>query len=220
MAGGDPLDSSATDMPLDSSATDMPLDSSASDMPLDTLAQWLEEARQRGMAEPEAMALATATSAGVPSVRIVLCRGIDSQGIRFFTNYESRKGRELDDNPAAAATFFWPVLDRQVRVEGRAERLPAADSDAYFDHRRRGHQISAWASAQSRPLSSLEALKQRAGELERAHEGRPVPRPPYWGGYLLRASSVELWSRGADRLHDRVRYERGGAGWTSVRLAP
>src|SRR5580693_907770 len=186
--------------------------------PLETLAQWLEEARQRGMAEPEAMALATATREGSPSVRIVLCRGIDSQGIRFFTNYESRKGRELDANPAAAASFFWPVLDRQVRVEGRAERLPAADSDAYFDHRRRGHQISAWASAQSRPLSSLEALKQRAGELERAHEGRPVPRPPYWGGYLLRASSVELWSRGADRLHDRVRYERGGAGWTSVRL--
>lgn len=188
--------------------------------PLDTLAQWLEEARQRGMAEPEAMALATATPSGVPSVRIVLCRGIDSQGIRFFTNYESRKGRELDGNPGAAATFFWPVIERQVRVEGRAERLPDADSDAYFDRRRRGHQISAWASAQSRPLASLDALKDRAAELSREHEGRAVPRPPYWGGYLLRASSVELWTQGPDRLHDRVRYERNGAEWTSVRLSP
>lgn len=188
--------------------------------PLDTLAQWLEEARRRGMPEPEAMALATATSAGVPSVRIVLCRGIDAEGIRFFTNYESRKGRELDANPPAAANFFWPVLDRQVRVEGRAERLPAADSDAYFDHRPRGHQISAWASAQSRPLATLESLRNRAAELTIEHEGRSVPRPPYWGGYRLRASSVELWTKGADRLHERLLYERSAAGWTCVRLAP
>src|SRR5579863_4421310 len=172
--------------------------------PLETLAQWVEEARRGGMDEPEAMALATATSAGVPSVRIVLCRGIDAEGIRFFTNYESRKGRELDVNPAAAATFFWPVLHRQVRVEGRAERLSGADSDAYFDQRPRSHQISAWASAQSRPLSSLDALRSRAGELATEHEGRPVPRPPYWGGYRLRASAIELWMRGADRLHERL----------------
>lgn len=188
--------------------------------PLETFAQWLEEARQRGMAEPEAMALATATRAGAPSVRIVLCRGIDAEGIRFFTNYESRKGRELDANPAAAASFFWPVLDRQVRVEGRAERLPAADSDAYFDHRPRGHQISAWASAQSRPLPSLDSLRNRAAELATEHEGRPVPRPPYWGGYRLRASAIELWTKGADRLHERLLYERGAAGWTCTRLAP
>jgi pyridoxamine 5'-phosphate oxidase len=188
--------------------------------PLETLAQGVEEARRRGIAEPEAMALATATNAGVPSVRIVLCRGIDAEGIRFFTNYESRKGLELDVNPAAAATFFWPVLDRQVRVEGRAERLSAADSDAYFDHRPRGHQISAWASAQSRPLSSLESLSCRAVELATEHEGRPVPRPPYWGGYRLRVNAVELWTRGADRLHERLLYERDGAGWTCVRLAP
>jgi pyridoxamine 5'-phosphate oxidase len=188
--------------------------------PLETLAQWLEEARRRGMAEPEAMALATATPAGVPSVRIVLCRGIDDRGLRFFTNYESQKGLELGANPRAAATFLWPVLERQVRVEGRAERLPAAESDAYFAGRPRGHQISAWVSSQSRPVSSLESLRQRAAELETEHQGRPIPRPPYWGGYLLRPNSVELWTRGADRLHDRVRHERTAAGWTSVRLAP
>jgi len=188
--------------------------------PLDTVAEWLEEARRGGMPEPEAMALATATSTGAPSVRIVLCRGLDARGLRFFTNYESRKGRELDANPAAAATFHWPVLDRQARIEGRAERLPAADSDAYFDHRPRGHQISAWASAQSRSLSTLEALKQKAAEIATEYEGRGVPRPPYWGGYLLRPSAVELWTKGPDRLHDRIRYERIAAGWTSVRLAP
>jgi pyridoxamine 5'-phosphate oxidase len=188
--------------------------------PLETLARWVDEARERGAPEPEAMALATATSAGAPSVRIVLCRGIDAQGIRFFTNYGSRKGHELERNPAAAATFFWPLLDRQVRVEGRVERLPAADSDAYFAQRPRGHQISAWASAQSRPLSSLEALKERAEELATQHEGKPVPRPLHWGGYLLRATAIELWRRGDDRLHDRILYERSGAAWTSVRLAP
>jgi pyridoxamine 5'-phosphate oxidase len=166
------------------------------------------------------MALATATRTGAPSVRIVLCRGLDAQGLRFFTNYESRKGNELDANPAAAATFHWPVLDRQARIEGRAERLPAADSDAYFDHRPRGHQISAWASAQSRSLSTLEALKQKAAEIATEYEGRVVPRPPYWGGYLLRPSIVELWTKGPDRLHDRIRYERTVGGWTSVRLAP
>jgi pyridoxamine 5'-phosphate oxidase len=188
--------------------------------PLETVARWLEEAQQRGMAEPEAMALATATREGSPSVRIVLCRGIDPQGLRFFTNYESRKGRELDANPAAAATFFWPVIDRQVRVEGVAERLPAAASDAYFDHRPRGHQISAWASAQSRPLASIESLKKRSTELAVEYEGRSVPRPPYWGGYLLRPSAVELWTRGGDRLHERLLYTRNGESWTSVRLAP
>jgi pyridoxamine 5'-phosphate oxidase len=188
--------------------------------PLETLAQWVEEARARGVSEPEAMALATATAAGVPSARIVLCRGIDARGLRFFTNYESRKGVELDSNPHAAATFFWPELERQVRVEGPAERLPAEESDAYFGQRLRGHQLSAWASAQSRPLGSLELLRQLAGELAAQYAGRAVPRPEYWGGYLLRASVVELWTRGRDRLHDRVRYERSGDGWRSEQLAP
>jgi pyridoxamine 5'-phosphate oxidase len=188
--------------------------------PLQTLAEWIEEARRRGCKEPEAMALATTTPAGMPSVRIVLCRGIDARGLRLFTNYESRKGGELDANPHAAVAFQWPLLERQVRVEGHTERLQPEESDAYFAHRPRGHQISAWASAQSQPLSTLEKLRDRARELAEHYEGRDVPRPPHWGGYLLRPTAVELWTQGLDRLHDRVRYENKGEVWTPTRLAP
>ena len=188
--------------------------------PLSTLADWIEEARRRGCKEPEAMALCTTTPAGIPSVRIVLCRGIDARGLRFFTNYESRKGGELDANPHAAVAFYWPVLDRQVRVEGRTERLPPAESDDYFARRPRGHQISAWASAQSRPLSSLDDLRERARALADQYEGRDVPRPPHWGGYLLRPAAVEFWTQGRDRMHDRVRFESKDGGWTQARLAP
>jgi pyridoxamine 5'-phosphate oxidase len=188
--------------------------------PLQTLAEWIEEARQRGCKEPEAMALATTTPAGIPSVRIVLCRGIDARGLRFFTNYESRKGGELDANPHTAVAFYWPLLDRQVRVEGHTERLAPAESDEYFAHRPRGHQISAWASAQSRPLPTLEKLRDRASELSDKYEGHDVPRPPHWGGYLLRPATVELWTQGRDRMHDRVRYEKNGAIWAPTRLAP
>jgi pyridoxamine 5'-phosphate oxidase len=190
--------------------------------PLQTLADWLEEARQRGAPEPDAMALATATRSGEPAVRIVLCRGIDARGLRFFTNYESRKGHELEANPRGAVSFFWAVLDRQVRVEGRVERLSAADSDAYFRQRPRGHQLGAWASAQSQPLASLEDLRGESDRLDAQYNGQEIPRPPHWGGFLLRPTSVELWTRGAERLHDRVRYEPHGADgqWTAARLAP
>jgi pyridoxamine 5'-phosphate oxidase len=190
--------------------------------PLVTLASFIDEATQRGLPEPDAMALATATADGVPSVRVVLCRGVDARGLRFFTNYESRKGIELAANAHAAAVFFWPALDVQVRVEGRAERLAAAESDAYFDHRPRGHRLSAWVSAQSRPIASIEALRERAHELARQYEGREVPRPSYWGGYLLRVSAVEIWRRGADRLHERLRFERWqrDEAWREARLAP
>jgi pyridoxamine 5'-phosphate oxidase len=188
--------------------------------PLETLAAWIEEARERGATEPEAMALATSTRAGAPSVRVVLCRGIDTRGLRFFTNYESRKGIELERNPHASAAFYWGVLGRQIRVEGEVERLSPAESDAYFHSRPRGHQLSAWASAQSRPLGSQEELRRRMEELTTQYEGREVPRPPYWGGYLLRASTVELWAEGADRLHDRVRYELHAGAWTAQRLGP
>ncbi len=190
--------------------------------PIQTLADWLEEARQRGAPEPDAMALATATPSGEPAVRVVLCRGIDARGLRFFTNYESRKGRELEANPRAAASFFWAVLDRQVRVEGRVERLSAAESDAYFQQRPRGHQLGAWASAQSRPLASLENLGRQYDRLDTQYKGQDIPRPPHWGGFLLRPTSVELWTRGAERLHDRVRYELDGAEgqWAAARLAP
>jgi len=188
--------------------------------PLETVADWIEEARRAGATEPEAMALATATPGGVPSVRIVLCRGVDARGIRFFTNYESRKGGELDRNPHAAAAFHWPELRRQARLEGPVERLGAAESDAYFDARPRGHQLSAWASAQSRPIGSADELRRRMAELTERYEGRVVPRPPYWGGYLLRATAVELWTHGVDRLHDRLRHELRDGVWTAQRLSP
>ena len=188
--------------------------------PLELLALWIDEARRRGSADPDAMALATSTSDGAPSVRIVFCRGIDPRGLRFFTNYESRKGREIAENPRAAATFFWPVLDRQVRVEGRVEKLSESESDEYFHHRPRGHQLGAWASLQSRPLASLDALRAESDRLAAAHEGQEVPRPPHWGGYLLRPSAIELWIRGRDRLHDRVRYEPYAGTWVGTRLNP
>jgi pyridoxamine 5'-phosphate oxidase len=188
--------------------------------PPETISTWIQDARDRGMPEPEAMSLATATPAGVPSVRIVLCRGIDARGLRFFTNYESRKGAELQLNAYAAVAFHWPVLGRQARVEGAAERLSASESDAYFKARPRGHQLSAWASAQSRPLASQDALRRRMEELTAQYEGRDVPRPPYWGGFLLRPTAVELWTQGADRIHDRVRFELVSGAWTQTRLGP
>jgi pyridoxamine 5'-phosphate oxidase len=166
------------------------------------------------------MALATATAEGVPSVRIVLCRGIDSRGLRFYTNYESRKGDELAANPHASACFFWPLLDVQVRVEGHVTRLSDTDSDAYFERRPRGHRLSALVSAQSRPIASIDALREEARRIEAAYEGKPVPRPAYWGGYLLAPAVVEFWIRGADRLHERIRFERAGDSWRPTRLAP
>ncbi len=188
--------------------------------PLTELAAFIADATRRGVPEADAMALATATPDGVPSVRIVLCRGVDARGLRFFTNYESRKGVELAANARASAVFFWPALDVQVRVDGEAERLSAADSDDYFAHRPRGRRLAAWASAQSRPIASIETLRERARQLAGEYEGRDVPRPGYWGGYLLRAHAVEIWRRGADRLHERLRYERSADAWTATRLAP
>jgi pyridoxamine 5'-phosphate oxidase len=182
----------------------------------------MEEARAAGVEEPEAMALATADASGAPSVRIVLCRGIDPEGITFFTSYESRKGRELAANPRASVAFHWEVLRRQVRIEGAVEPVSAAASDAYFHSRARGSQLAASVSPQSREIESLDWLKARQRELEASLAGRDVPRPPTWGGYRLRAHAVELWTAGADRLHHRVRYERapGGAWGAGANLAP
>jgi pyridoxamine 5'-phosphate oxidase len=188
--------------------------------PLDALAGLIREATERGAPEPDAMALATVGADGAPSVRVVLCRGVDARGVRFFTNYESRKGAELAGNARAAAVFFWPMLDVQVRIEGRAEALSGSESDEYFAHRPRGHRLSAWVSAQSRPIASIDSLRERAHELTREYEGREVPRPPYWGGYRLSVDVVEIWTRGADRLHERRRFERAAGGWSETRLAP
>ena len=166
------------------------------------------------------MALATVGADGAPSVRLVLCRGIDARGLRFFTNYESRKAHELDANARAAAVFHWQSLGRQLRVEGTVERLPLAESDAYFASRPRGHQLSALASPQSRAIADLEELRLRASELDRQYANRDVPRPTFWGGYRLVPTTIELWQRGADRLHERIRFDLRGGQWRETRLAP
>jgi pyridoxamine 5'-phosphate oxidase len=189
--------------------------------PLELLGAWLEEARKAGEREPEAMALATVGALAAPSVRIVLCRGIGTEGLRFFTNYESRKGRELAANARAAVVFHWKAIERQARVEGEVSKLAAADSDAYFSQRGRGSQLGAWASPQSQPIASLDEVLKRQEELAAKYEGKEVPRPPHWGGYLLRASTVELWKGGTDRIHERIRYARDPSGaWSKERLGP
>jgi pyridoxamine 5'-phosphate oxidase len=188
--------------------------------PLQRVRDWFEEAAASGIIEAERMALATATPDGRPSVRIVLLKGIDNDGIRFFTNYDSRKGRELDANPRAAATLYWQPLYRAARLEGPVERLTAGESDAYFATRPRGAQIGAWASAQGSVLRSREELDERVAEVE-ARFPDEVPRPEYWGGYRLRPDAVELWQGRPDRLHDREHFLLQSDGsWRSERLSP
>ena len=187
-----------------------------------TLARWVKEAREAGMFEPEAAALATATREGAPSARMVLVRGLDERGLKFYTNYESRKGADLAANPRAALVFHWgPPLQRQARVEGLVERLSEDESLAYFRTRARTSQLGAWASPQSRTLPDRDELDRRYAEAEARFAGEDdIPPPPFWGGYRLLPHTFELWQNRASRLHDRARYEREGSGWSRVRLAP
>jgi pyridoxamine 5'-phosphate oxidase len=166
------------------------------------------------------VALATADASGRPSVRMVLLRGADERGFVFFTNYASRKGRELTENPHAALCFHWIALDEQIRIEGTVERLPDDESDAYFGSRPRGSQLGAWASEQSETLTAREALEEEYRETERRFEGQPVPRPPFWGGFRLIPTRIEFWYGRPDRLHDRLVYTRTSGGWTIERLYP
>lgn len=195
---------------------------SVGDDPLAVLQAWLAAAREAGLHEPESAALATATPDGVPSVRMVLVRGIDESGLRFYTNYESRKAAELGLNPHAALAFHWPPpLQRQVRVEGLVERLAEEDSRAYFRARPRESRLGAWASAQSRPLAGRDELDAAYRDAEARFAGdEDVPLPPFWGGYRLAPQAMELWQGRANRLHDRARYERADLVWSRVRLAP
>jgi len=187
--------------------------------PLLTLARWHAEARARGAVEPDAMTLATVSS-GRPSARIVLYKGISSGKIQFVTNYQSRKGREIDANPQVALVFFWVETMKQVRVEGRAARGSVEESDRYFASRARESQLGAWASDQSRVAVSREELEARFAETVRRFEGRTVERPPHWGIYEVLPELVELWSSRPHRLHDRLRYERRGQSWSVDRLFP
>jgi pyridoxamine 5'-phosphate oxidase len=164
--------------------------------------------------------LATTDEAGRPSARLVLCRGVDARGFMFFTNYNSRKGRELAANPHAALCFYWVTLDEQIRIEGGVERISPEESDAYFAGRPRGSQLGAWASEQSELLASREMLEERYRETERRFADRTVERPPFWGGYRLKPVRIEFWYGRPDRLHDRVLYVRAGDLWRIERLYP
>jgi pyridoxamine 5'-phosphate oxidase len=180
---------------------------------------WLAEARQAGVPLPEAMTLATADASGRPSARMLLLKGADERGFTFFTGYQSRKGRELEENPRAAIVVYWNALGRQVRVEGTVRRLPVEESDEYWATRPPRSRAAAAASRQSEPLASLEALE---AETERllAEYGGEVPRPERWGGYVLEPDAIELWQHRDDRLHDRFRFTRAREGWISERLSP
>ena len=188
--------------------------------PLEQFRRWFADAQDTEVLAPEAMALATATADGAPSVRMVLLKGADESGFTFFTGYASRKAGELDANPRAALLFHWSPLGRQVRIEGTVKRVPAEESDSYFATRPRGAQLAASASRQSAVLANRDELDARVDELAREFEGREVPRPEHWGGYRLVPAAYEFWQHRDDRMHDRFRYERDREGWSLERLSP
>jgi pyridoxamine 5'-phosphate oxidase len=182
--------------------------------------RWLGEAVSAGIPNADAMAFATAGPDGRPSVRFVLLRGFDERGFVFYTNTESRKGRELSENPAGALAFYWVDLGRQVRATGRVEPVSREDTEAYFRTRPLGHRLAAWVSRQSDVIPSREELERQYAELAEAHADGNVPLPPFWGGYRLVPDEIELWEHRDSRLHDRIRYRRERDAWRIERLAP
>ena len=184
------------------------------------LRRWLSQAVAAGLDEPNAMVVATADASGAPSARTVLLKGLDDRGLTFYTNLDSRKGRELAANPRAAVAFPWHALQRQVLVRGPVERLPAAAADAYFASRPRGSRLGAWASPQSTVLADRAQLDAAVTAVTERFAGADVPRPPHWGGFLVVPSEVEFWQGRPNRLHDRLRYRRADRRWIVERLAP
>ena len=193
------------------------------DLDPDPIAQfrmWMREAEAAQIHLADAMTLATAGADGAPTARNVLLRGLDQRGFVFFTNYASRKARQLDENPSAALAFLWRELERQVCVTGAVERTTPEESDAYFRSRPREARIGAWASRQSEVISTRQELEVRYEEIDRRHAGNEVPRPPFWGGFRLIPETVEFWQGRSHRLHDRFRYSRDGDHWRIERLSP
>ena len=187
--------------------------------PLQLFSRWLEDAVKAGVPLPNAMTLATVTPEGAPDARIVLLKGLEHGGFTFYTNYRSRKARQLEGIPAACLVFQWSDLERQVRIDGAVEKTSAADSDAYFASRPLGARLSAWASAQSETVASRAGLEAAMDEARKRYGERP-PRPPHWGGYRVSPQRIEFWQGRADRLHDRLLFTRQGGGWKIERLAP
>lgn len=189
--------------------------------PIAQFTSWWDEAVNSKIEEVNAMTLATVTSEGRPSARIVLLKGFDEKGFVFFTNYQSKKGKELEDNPHAAMVFFWKELERQVRVEGGIEKISEEESDAYYQSRPAGSRIGAWASPQSEVIDGREILENNFKALEKKFETGSIPRPGHWGGYILRPSLIEFWQGRSSRLHDRIQYNlQPDNNWAIQRLAP
>jgi pyridoxamine 5'-phosphate oxidase len=189
--------------------------------PIKQFELWFDEATQAGQPEPNAMTLATATHDGRPSARIVLLKGVDANGFVFYTNYLSRKGKEITKNPLGALTFFWGTLERQVRVEGTIEKISKEQSEQYFHSRPKGSQAGAVASPQSQEIADRDVLEKKWAELEAEYEGKEIPKPSFWGGYILRPRMIEFWQGRPSRLHDRIVYKKiDNKNWKKVRLAP
>lgn len=188
--------------------------------PIDQFTEWFEQAFSADLLDVNAMTLSTATKQGKPSSRIVLLKGVNESGFEFYTNYGSRKGRELNENPHASLCFYWAPLERQVRIEGKVERVSQPTSKNYFQQRPRESKLGAWASKQSNRVSSREELERRFQEIKHKFEGQDIPLPDFWGGFLLRPQRIEFWQGRKSRMHDRICYEKAGTEWDIFRLAP